>query len=146
MHYELKNTSQADASVPRGTARYLCTYHFTSVRTVKRNQSEPIGTIPLSFSFTNLQFKWKSDLTIPEIFDSNVKPFQHVPNHFHSRSHARTKQFSVPMKIRAQSNYQTIFDSNKNQSIGCYVVITYITQICVLRNQRASRNQRARNT
>ena len=39
------------------------------------------------------------------------------------------------MKIRAQSKYQTIFDSNENQSIGCYVVITYITHIGVVRNQ-----------
>ena len=83
---------------PRGAAHYLCTYHIPSVRTIKRNQSEPIGTIPFSLSFTNFRFQSKSDLTIPAIFDSDA--------------FARTKQFLIRMKIRAQSNYQTIFDSN----------------------------------
>ena len=46
MHYELKNTSRGNASVPRGAAHYLCTYLLTFVSTIKRNQSEPIGTSP----------------------------------------------------------------------------------------------------
>ena len=129
IHFELKNTSQGKDSIHRGTAHFLCTYHLTSVRTIKRNQSEQIRTIPISFSFTNLWFEWKSDLTIPEIFDSNENPFRHVPNRFHL--HAHTEFFLIRIKIRA---------------IGCYVVITYITQICVVRNQQASRNHRASST
>ena len=166
----MKNTSQANASVPRGTAHFLCTYHIPSVRTIKWNQSEPIGTIPFSFSFTNLRFEWKSDLTIPAFFDSNENPFRHVPNCFHSHSLARTENISIQVKIKAQSNYQTIFDSNENQwsiklpnnfrfkwkselnqtgsnrCIGWYIVITNLTQIGVVRNQQASRNQRERST
>ena len=130
MHYELKNIFSGDASIPRGKSHFLCTYHILAVRTIKRNQSEPIGTIPFSFSYTNFRFKSKSIL-------------------------ARTKPFSFSFTC----TYRTIFDSNENQSsiknnsirmkiraIGCYVVITYITQICVVRNQRASRNQRAIST
>ena len=103
MNYEVKNTTWGNASVPRGTAHYLCTYHIPSVRTIKRNQSEPIGTIPFSLSYTNFRFESKSDLTIPAIVDSNA--------------FARTEMFLIRMKIRAQSNYQTIFDSNENQSM-----------------------------
>ena len=53
----------------------------------------------------------------------------HVPNNFKIHSHGRTEQFLIRMRSRAQSNYQTIFDSNENQSIGCYAVITDITQV-----------------
>ena len=97
-----------------------------------------------------------------------TEPFQHVPNRFHS--HACTNFFSIRMKISAQSNYQIFSDSNENQSsikltnnfwfewkselnqtgsnrcIGWYVVITNITQIFVVSNQWASRNQRASST
>ena len=56
----------------------------------------------------------------------------HVPNNFRfewkSELNQTIKQFSIRMKIRA---------------IVCYIVITYITQICVVRNQRTSSNQRA---
>ena len=46
MNYELKNTSQGNASVPRGISQYLCTYHLIFVRTINRNQSELDQTFP----------------------------------------------------------------------------------------------------
>ena len=153
--------TRGGASVPRGTAHYLYTYHITFVRTINRNQSEPIRTSPKHSVFILIHqssirikiranhsdnFRFKCTCTYRNNFDSNENPFRNVPNRFRSDSHARTKQFFIRMKIRAQSNYRTIFDSNENQSIGCYVVITYITQIGVVRNHQASRNQRACST
>ena len=37
--------TRGNASFPRGTDYYLCTYHITFVRTINRNQSEPEQTI-----------------------------------------------------------------------------------------------------
>ena len=72
----------------------------------------------------------------------------HVPNNvrfkWKSELNQTTEQFSIRMKIRAQSNYRTIFDSNENQSIGWYVVITTIRHIGVVGNQQAISNQLAR--
>ena len=118
-----------DSSLPLYVSSYLCTYHLAESIRTSSNHS-------VSFSFTSFWIEWKSELTIPEIFDSNENPFRHIPNSFHSHSHAheRTEQFIIRMKIRDQSKHQTGFDSNENQSIGCYVVITYITQIGVVRS------------
>ena len=83
--YVRKNTfrteeqyTRGNASVPRGTAHYLCTYHLTFVRTINRNQSEPDRTVLIlihsharieQFSIRmkikanhsgNFRFEWKS--------------------------------------------------------------------------------------
>ena len=95
---------------------------------INPNQSEPRRTIPFSFSFTNLRFEWKSELSIPENFNSNaharIDPFfirmkihsgmyrtvfilihKHVPNNFRfewkSELNQTTEQFFIRMKIRA---------------------------------------------
>ena len=42
---------------------------------------------------------------------NRTKPFRHVPNIFHCHSHARTGQFSIRMRIRANHSgtYRTVF-------------------------------------
>ena len=152
---------------PRGTTLSPGGQLISSVRTISPLYVPSIGTSPNHSVFILVHqslirmkiranhsgnFWFEYTCTYRTIFDSNENP-EIFDSNAHARtkqfsihSHARTKQFSIRMKIRAQSNYQTIFDSNENQSIGCYVVITYITQIGVVRNQRAIRNQRACST
>ena len=87
---------QGNIALPLFVPYSLCTYHQAESIRTNRNHS---------FFIIIHQF-WKeskSDLTIPAIFDSNA--------------FARTEQFSIRIKIRAKSNYQTIFDSNENHSM-----------------------------
>ena len=106
------------------TITLTLTLTLTSIG-INSNQSEPNWTIlprtePFSFSFTHM----------------------HVLNNFRFESKsimARTEPFLFSFTCM----YRTIFDSNENHSIDCYIFITYITQIDVVMNQRASRNQRA---
>ena len=92
-HYELKNTPQGNGSVSRRTSHNLCTYHQSELIGTGLNRSGTYRTVFIIIHMrvpNNFWFGWKTDITIP----------------------ARTEPFSFSFAC----TYQTIFDSNENQS------------------------------